>query len=127
MSSANIEMLERAAVALGDLIDDEVVFVGGATVGLWATDEATAEFRPTNDVDVIVEAQGLILDAMPPDASILGFENRWEGAFPRAATVALPSGQTIRAVPPPTSWRRSSRRLAPAARAICSGAAISRT
>ncbi len=55
MSSANIEMLERAAVALGDLVDGEVVFVGGATVGLWATDGATAEFRPTDDVDVIVE------------------------------------------------------------------------
>jgi hypothetical protein len=55
MSTANIEMLERAAVALGDLVDDEVVFVGGATVGLWATDQATAEFRPTDDVDVIVE------------------------------------------------------------------------
>ncbi|HJZ36032.1 MAG TPA: hypothetical protein VJ204_07135 [Solirubrobacterales bacterium] len=47
MSAANLEMLERAAVALGGLIDDEVVFVGGATVGLWATDPATAEFRPT--------------------------------------------------------------------------------
>jgi hypothetical protein len=54
MSAANIEMLERAALALGALID-EVVFVGGATVGLWATDQATAEFRPTDDVDVIVE------------------------------------------------------------------------
>jgi hypothetical protein len=55
MSTANIEMLERAAVALGDLVEHEVVFVGGATVGLWATDQATAEFRPTDDVDVIVE------------------------------------------------------------------------
>jgi hypothetical protein len=135
MSSANIEMLERAAIALGDLVDDEVVFVGGATVGLWATDQATAEFRPTDDVDVIVEVasrsayyrfedrlralgfvnddedgvicrfrhevQGLILDAMPTDASILGFENRWQKeAFPHATTVALPSGQAIRAVPP---------------------------
>ncbi|HWH19044.1 MAG TPA: nucleotidyl transferase AbiEii/AbiGii toxin family protein [Solirubrobacterales bacterium] len=135
MSAANIEMLERAAVALGELVDDEVVFVGGATVGLWATDEATAEFRPTDDVDVIVEvatrndyyrfeerlralgfanddedgvicrfrhgAQRLVLDAMPTDAAILGFENRWQNeAFPHAVTVSLPSGQTIRAVPP---------------------------
>ena len=135
MSAANIEMLERAAVALGDLVDDEIVFVGGATVGLWATDQATAEFRPTDDVDVIVEVtsrsayyrfeerlralgfvnddedgvicrfrhrpHGLVLDAMPTDASILGFENRWQNeAFPHAATVTLPSGQTIRAVPP---------------------------
>jgi hypothetical protein len=34
MSAANIEMLERAAMALGDLVGDEVVFVGGAIVGL---------------------------------------------------------------------------------------------
>jgi hypothetical protein len=135
MSSANIEMLERAAIALGDLVDQEVVFVGGATVGLWATDQATAEFRPTDDVDVIVEVTSrsayyrfeerlralgfvnddedgvicrfrhgghrLVLDAMPTDASILDFENRWQKeAFPHATTVALPSGRMIRAVPP---------------------------
>lgn len=135
MSAANIEMLERAAVALGGLVGHEVVFVGGATVGLWATDEATAEFRPTDDVDVIVEvtsrndyyrfedrlrtlgfvnddedgvicrfrhpAHGLILDAMPTDAGILGFENQWQKeAFPHAAAIALPSGQTIRAAAP---------------------------
>jgi hypothetical protein len=135
MSSSSIEMLERTAVALGDLVDQEVVFVGGATVGLWATDEATAEFRPTDDVDVIVDvasrndyyrfeerlralgfvnddedgvicrfrhpAQRLILDVMPTDASILGFENRWQNeAFPHAVEVKLPSSRTIRAVPP---------------------------
>jgi hypothetical protein len=135
MSAANIEMLERAAVALGGLVDTDVVFVGGATVGLWATDEAAAEFRPTDDVDVIVEvasrndyyrfeerlrtlgfvnedehgvicrfrhrAHGLVLDAMPTDGSILGFENHWQKeAFPHAAAVALPSSRTIRAVPP---------------------------
>ena len=53
MTSAKIEMLERAAEALGDSLDREVVFVGGATIALWATDRATAEFRPTDDVDVI--------------------------------------------------------------------------
>lgn len=134
MSTATIEMLERAAEALADLVDDEVVFVGGATIALWATDQATAEFRPTDDVDVIVEvvsrpeyyrfedrlrelgfandeggvicrfrhsAQRLTLDAMPTEATILGFENRWQKeGFPRAIPVELPSGRTIRAVPP---------------------------
>lgn len=47
-------MLESAADALDEILD-EVVFVGGATVELWVTDPAAAEFRPTNDVDVIVE------------------------------------------------------------------------
>jgi hypothetical protein len=43
----------------------------------------------------------LILDAMPPDAAILGFENRWQGAsVPDAVECTLPSGATIRAAPP---------------------------
>ena len=35
----NIGLLELAASALGDLLD-EVVFVGGATIELWITDAA---------------------------------------------------------------------------------------
>jgi hypothetical protein len=54
VNEANIAMLESAADALDEILD-EVVFVGGATVELWVTDPAAAEFRPTNDVDVIVE------------------------------------------------------------------------
>jgi hypothetical protein len=43
----------------------------------------------------------LVLDAMPADASILGFENRWQReALPHAVGVELPSGAHIRAVPP---------------------------
>ena len=50
----SVELLELAAAALGELLD-EVVFVGGATVGLWITDPAAPAPRPTKDVDVIVE------------------------------------------------------------------------
>ncbi|MBS1869450.1 MAG: hypothetical protein JSS99_07275 [Actinobacteria bacterium] len=50
----SIALLELAAAALGELVD-EVVFTGGATVGLWITDPAAPEPRPTEDVDVIVE------------------------------------------------------------------------
>jgi hypothetical protein len=43
----------------------------------------------------------LILDAMPADGTILGFENRWQGAsIPHALERMLPSGTTIRATPP---------------------------
>ncbi|HVC07700.1 MAG TPA: hypothetical protein VND98_08985 [Solirubrobacterales bacterium] len=35
----SIDLLERGAAALGELID-EVVFVGGATIALWITDPA---------------------------------------------------------------------------------------
>lgn len=50
----NIELLESAAEALGELVDD-VVFVGGATVELWLTRPSTIDVRPTEDVDVVVE------------------------------------------------------------------------
>jgi hypothetical protein len=50
----SIELLERGAVALDDLVD-EVVFVGGATIPLWITDPAAPPPRPTKDVDVIIE------------------------------------------------------------------------
>jgi hypothetical protein len=108
----SIALLELGASALGDLAR-EVVFTGGATIGLWITDPAAPEPRPTEDVDVIVEVTSrgrfadfeqrlrrrrfredqetgiicrwrhadsdLVLDAMPMDGSILGFENRWQG------------------------------------------------
>lgn len=44
----------------------------------------------------------LLVDLMPGDASILGFENRWQKpALDHAATLPLPSGQRIRAITPP--------------------------
>jgi hypothetical protein len=50
----NIELLEVAAEALGDLLDD-VMFVGGATIELWLTSSGAADVRPTEDIDVVVE------------------------------------------------------------------------
>ncbi len=44
----------------------------------------------------------LVIDLMPGDAAILGFENRWQRpALDHAKDVSLPSGQRIRAIPPP--------------------------
>jgi hypothetical protein len=44
----------------------------------------------------------LVVDLMPGDASILGFENRWQRpALDHAETVQLPSGQQMRAISPP--------------------------
>jgi hypothetical protein len=128
----SIALLETACAALGDLIS-EIVFVGGATVGLWITDPAAPEPGPTKDVDVIVEVatrreynsferrlrehrfrqdqqsgivcrwlhaeSGLILDAMPTDASILGFTNRWHvAAVPHALERELPSRTRVKHV-----------------------------
>lgn len=50
----SIELLELAADALGDLLD-EVVFVGAATVTLWITDPGAPPVRPTKDVDVVID------------------------------------------------------------------------
>jgi hypothetical protein len=134
MNPENLKMLEQAVEHLGSLLG-EVVFVGGATVELWVTDEAAPEFRPTTDIDVIVEVttlaeyyrfekrirsvgfendvtsrvicrfkhpeSKLILDVMPTEASILGFENRWQKeAFLHAVEASLPSGKKIRVIPP---------------------------
>jgi hypothetical protein len=53
-----VELLETAAAELGDL-RDEVVFLGGATVGLWFTDPAARGARVTYDVDVVAEVTTL--------------------------------------------------------------------
>lgn len=55
MVNSNLEMLRSAVVTLGELAN-ELVFVGGITTGLFITDEASADVRPTRDVDAIVEA-----------------------------------------------------------------------
>lgn len=47
-------LLELAAEILGPLVD-EVVFVGGATIHLWLTEEAVPAVRATDDVDVICD------------------------------------------------------------------------
>ena len=135
MNLQNLKMLEMAAEHLGSLLE-EVVFLGGAAVELWISDPAAPEFRPTVDVDVVVEivtkpdyyrfqervlacgfvhdvesgvicrfehpVTGLILDVMPTEPAILGFENRWQGeAFLHAAEFPLPNGSRIKVVEPP--------------------------
>ena len=54
MPNSNLELLKQVATRLGPLLP-EVVFVGGCTTGLFITDEAAAEVRPTFDVEVIAE------------------------------------------------------------------------
>ncbi len=115
----NLLRMKAVAQALAGLGQD-YVFVGGATVALYATDAALAgEIRPTDDVDVIVELasysgyagldeklrglgfqndvysevicrytiQGIIVDVMPTDPSVIGFSNRW---YPEGFATAIP-------------------------------------
>ncbi len=50
----NLPLLEDAVRKLAPFMD-EIVFVGGVTLGLLITDKAAAPIRGTNDVDVIAE------------------------------------------------------------------------
>lgn len=54
MEISNIERLQNIADGLQDL-NDQVVFVGGSTVGLYASDPTAVEPRATLDVDCVVE------------------------------------------------------------------------
>ncbi len=59
MNGANRERLKIVAKSLGDMCD-QVVFLGGATVELYATSPAAPAPRPTLDVDCIVEVVSLM-------------------------------------------------------------------
>ena len=54
MPDPNLPMLEDAVCKLAPFLE-EIVFVGGVTLGLLITDEAAAPIRGTTDVDVIAE------------------------------------------------------------------------
>lgn len=54
MEKTSIERLQNIADGLTDL-NEQVVFVGGAACGLYATDTAAQDARPTMDVDCVVE------------------------------------------------------------------------
>lgn len=55
MTSNNIEMLKIIAAALGEL-NEEVVYVGGSVVELYADHPASEEIRPTEDIDIVMQA-----------------------------------------------------------------------
>ena len=116
----NIVRLKAIANLIHQL-NEEFVFVGGATVSLYGDDTRT-EARPTDDVDVVIELasykgyaaldeklrkvgfendiesgvicrykiQGMIVDIMPTDPSVIGFSNRWyPDGFKNAISIQL--------------------------------------
>lgn len=52
--NTNLARLKDIALVLGD-IKDQVVFVGGATVGLYIDDQAAPTPQPSEDIDCVVE------------------------------------------------------------------------
>lgn len=79
-----IEMLNHASTQLGDLCQ-EVVFLGGAVVGLLLTEQGGRPPRVTKDVDVAIQVGSSILDlhALDRRRLDLGFRNDMEGPICR--------------------------------------------
>lgn len=50
----NLKVVEKVAIALEELNND-VIYVGGAVVSLYVTDEGAEQARPTKDIDVSVQ------------------------------------------------------------------------
>jgi len=128
----NIVRLKVVANALAEW-KDKVVFVGGATVSLYASRPLAVSIRPTEDVDVVVELvslvefyslqdhllkigfkhdmeakiisrfllNGLKVDFMPVDPSILGFSNRWySDGVKNSVEYKMNNNETIRIFTP---------------------------
>lgn len=56
MIESHIAAIQAVSKGLGDLLD-EVVFVGGAVAGLYATSTGAGDIRVTLDVDCVIEIQ----------------------------------------------------------------------
>lgn len=52
--AVNLQIVEKVALALEEL-NNNVVYVGGAVVSLYATDAGAEQARPTNDIDIAVQ------------------------------------------------------------------------
>lgn len=127
-NQANIAALRAVARLLGPLLD-QMVFVGGSTVGLYNT-RNQLESRPTVDVDCITEVaprsayyeleeqlrklgfrndqqvicrwhvEGQVVDIMPVAEAILGFTNPWYAeGVAHAEFYLLPGDTRIRILP----------------------------
>ena len=53
-STINIKVIEKVANALGEL-NENVIYVGGAIVSYYVTDEGAEQPRPTKDIDISVQ------------------------------------------------------------------------
>ncbi len=78
--SLNLQTLLKVARALGNL-QNEVVYVGGAVVGLYTHDPAALDLRPTGDVYLFLEISSLReLEQLREQLSDKGFSQSHEEA-----------------------------------------------
>lgn len=69
----HIDLITEVVDGLGDL-NKQVVYVGGAVVSLYVTDQAAPDVRPTDDVDIILEIASVgKLEALRKDLRKKGF------------------------------------------------------
>jgi predicted nucleotidyltransferase len=54
----NRKVIQKVANALGDL-NNQVIYVGGATVSLYCNDPAADDVRPTKDIDISIKVASL--------------------------------------------------------------------
>ena len=57
-SIINLKTIKQVAEALGNL-NNQVIYVGGATVSLYADDKAAEDIRPTKDIDISLKIASL--------------------------------------------------------------------
>jgi len=134
LNDPNRLILSRVARALGDL-RESLVFVGGCSTGVLVTTIRAQTIRPTDDVDMVVQAttareyhmveaslsergfahdmsadapicrwryEGIAVDLMPSEKSVLGFANRWYPlAISSAQWVMLEDDLAIRLIAAP--------------------------
>lgn len=134
LNDPNRLILSLVARGLGDL-RESLVFVGGCATGLLVTVIRAQVIRPTDDVDMVVQAatsreyhkveasleargfvhdmsadapicrwryQGIAVDLMPSEESVLGFANRWYPlALETAQWVTLDDDLAIRLIAAP--------------------------
>ncbi len=73
-SEFNREVIRRISLALGEM-NERVIFVGGATIGLYINDPAAEDVRATKDVDITVEIASLgELESIREDLVKKGFK-----------------------------------------------------
>jgi predicted nucleotidyltransferase len=125
--STNTEMIKTVLIGLGELVNEVVFVGGAITELYVENKSQISEVRPTDDVDCIIEItsrkkyadledqlrkqkfendrkiicrwhyQGVIVDIMPTDETILGFSNRWysEG-IAHSITYEIEKNKTIK-------------------------------
>jgi len=135
----NLKAVEKVALALGE-INKDVIYVGGAVVSLYATEDGAEQPRPTKDIDISVQIstyvqmerlretlaskkiypaptegvlyrytyEGILIDFIPYEETLLGPTNSWlKPGFEKAYPVKIGDCE-IRILPVPlflaTKW-----------------------